>query len=174
MIIQRRNRLLMVEKVIMLSVIVPFFNVERYAAENLRSLVQNAAPGIEFVLVDEVRAWRRRARCRMLLDGAVHPIAPLRLASGAARHGLMVERLTPFHNSNRIPVTVAYSLVPDLRSLATQARQLPRLEEPDVTALVASVGYAMLPLPLAVLRPESVAFLTDHYEATPATSNAGG
>jgi hypothetical protein len=31
----------------------PFFNVEHYAAENLRSLVANAAPGIEFVLVDD-------------------------------------------------------------------------------------------------------------------------
>jgi glycosyltransferase involved in cell wall biosynthesis len=39
--------------VIKLSVIVPFFNVEQYAAENLRSLVANAAPGIEFVLVDD-------------------------------------------------------------------------------------------------------------------------
>jgi glycosyltransferase involved in cell wall biosynthesis len=53
LIIKRRLRLLMVEKVVMLSVIVPFFNVERYAAENLRSLVRNAAPGIEFVLVDD-------------------------------------------------------------------------------------------------------------------------
>ena len=50
---KRRRRLLMVEKVIRLSVIVPFFNVERYAAENLTSLAQNAAPGIEFVLVDD-------------------------------------------------------------------------------------------------------------------------
>ena len=53
MIIKPRRRLLMVEKVIRLSVIVPFFNVERYAAENLASLAQNAAPGIEFVLVDD-------------------------------------------------------------------------------------------------------------------------
>jgi glycosyltransferase involved in cell wall biosynthesis len=37
----------------MLSVIVPFFNVERYAAENLMSLAQNAAAGTEFVLVDD-------------------------------------------------------------------------------------------------------------------------
>ena len=36
-----------------MSVIVPFFNVERYAAENLASLAQNAAPGVEFVLVDD-------------------------------------------------------------------------------------------------------------------------
>jgi hypothetical protein len=35
--------------VIRLSVIVPYFDVERYAAENLRSLAQNAAPGTEFI-----------------------------------------------------------------------------------------------------------------------------
>ena len=38
---------------IRLSVIVPFFNVERYAAENLTSLSHNAAADIEFVLVDD-------------------------------------------------------------------------------------------------------------------------
>jgi glycosyltransferase involved in cell wall biosynthesis len=43
----------MVEHVIRLSVVVPFFNVESYAAENLTSLARNAAPGIEFVLVDD-------------------------------------------------------------------------------------------------------------------------
>jgi glycosyltransferase involved in cell wall biosynthesis len=42
-----------VDEVIMLSVIVPFFNVEQYAAKNLRSLARNAATGIEFVLVDD-------------------------------------------------------------------------------------------------------------------------
>jgi glycosyltransferase involved in cell wall biosynthesis len=52
-IIKRGRRLLMVEKVIRLSVIVPFFNVERYAGQNLTSLARNAAPGIEFVLVDD-------------------------------------------------------------------------------------------------------------------------
>ena len=48
-----RSGLPMVEKVIRLSVIVPFFNVERYAAETLTSLARNAAPGIEFVVVDD-------------------------------------------------------------------------------------------------------------------------
>jgi glycosyltransferase involved in cell wall biosynthesis len=43
----------MVEKVIRLSVIVPFFNVERYAAENLAGLAQNANPDMEFILVDD-------------------------------------------------------------------------------------------------------------------------
>ncbi|HEY5821480.1 MAG TPA: glycosyltransferase family 2 protein [Propionibacteriaceae bacterium] len=36
-----------------MSVIVPFYNVESYAAQTLRSLAVNAAPGIEFVLVDD-------------------------------------------------------------------------------------------------------------------------
>jgi glycosyltransferase involved in cell wall biosynthesis len=39
--------------VIRLSVIVPFFNVEHYVADNLRSLAHNAATDIEFVLVDD-------------------------------------------------------------------------------------------------------------------------
>jgi glycosyltransferase involved in cell wall biosynthesis len=43
----------MVEKVIRLSVIVPFFKVKRYAAENVTSLVHNAHQGIKFVLVDD-------------------------------------------------------------------------------------------------------------------------
>lgn len=83
---------------------------------------------------------------------------------------LMLERLTPFENSIRIPVTLADALVPDLTSLAAQERQLPSLEEPDVKALVASVGSAMQPLPLAVLRSEAVAFLTTATKAIPATS----
>jgi glycosyltransferase involved in cell wall biosynthesis len=37
----------MVQNVIRLSVIVPFFNVELYAPENLASLAQNASPDIE-------------------------------------------------------------------------------------------------------------------------------
>jgi glycosyltransferase involved in cell wall biosynthesis len=53
LIINPRDSLLMVEKVIRLSVIVPYFNVEQYAAENLRSLAQNAAPGTEFILVND-------------------------------------------------------------------------------------------------------------------------
>ncbi len=36
-----------------LSVIVPFYNVAPYADQTLRSLERNAAPGIEFILVDD-------------------------------------------------------------------------------------------------------------------------
>ncbi len=52
-----------------LSVIIPFFNVEPYAAETLRTLQNNAAPGIEYILVD---------------DGSTDS-TPAILADGAAR-----------------------------------------------------------------------------------------
>ena len=74
---------------------------------------------------------------------------------------LMLERLAPFQNSNRIPVTLVDALVPDL---APQQRQLPCFDGADVTALIVSVGYAMQPVGLASRRPEAVAFLADHYE----------
>ena len=78
---------------------------------------------------------------------------------------LMLERLTPFQNSNRIPVTLADALVPDLTSLTPHKKQPPLLEEADINALVVSVSYAMQPLRLAVRRPEATAFLTDHRES---------
>jgi glycosyltransferase involved in cell wall biosynthesis len=53
--------------VIRLSVVVPFFNVERYAAESLRSLSHNAAADIEFVLVDD---GSTDATSSILSDGA--------------------------------------------------------------------------------------------------------
>ena len=69
----------MVEKVIRLSVIVPFFNVERYAAETLTSLARNAAPGIEFVVVDDGSS---DATVSIITDGAQRlpggPAAPVR------------------------------------------------------------------------------------------------
>lgn len=88
MIIKPRRRLPMVEKVIRLSVIVPFFSVEGYATEKLIGLEQNAAPGVEFVLPRSLplrqqmpRLRRRRFRrlgrpqtmlTRKLLGGAIN------------------------------------------------------------------------------------------------------
>ena len=55
MIIKRRSRLLVVEKVIMLSVIVPFFNVERYASA-LVEVIERL--GCDFVRVDHCSSSR--------------------------------------------------------------------------------------------------------------------
>ena len=76
---------------------------------------------------------------------------------------LMLERLVPYHNSNRIPVTVVDALVPDLSSLSE--KKSPRSMEFDVDPLVVAVGYAMQPQRLAARRPEAEAFLADHYDS---------
>jgi hypothetical protein len=82
---------------------------------------------------------------------------------------MMLEQLTPFQNSNRIPVTLVDALIPDLSSLAGPKNALrSSMEEAnmdEVRALVVAVGYAMQPLRLAARRPEAVAFLAEHYES---------
>jgi hypothetical protein len=84
-----------------------------------------------------------------------------------ARFGteLMLERLVPYHNSNRIPVTAVDALLPDLSSVS-KSEQRPRSSvEVDVDRLVVTVGYAMQPQRLAARRPEAEAFLRDHYDS---------
>ena len=78
---------------------------------------------------------------------------------------LMLERLTPFHNSNRIPVTLVDALVPDLSALTDSARQPHRSASAELTELVVAVGYAMQPQRLAARRSQAAAFLADHYES---------
>ena len=68
---------------------------------------------------------------------------------------LMLERLTPFQNSNRIPVTIVDALVPSLTG-PTADRCL------DLPGLVVAVSYAMQPVRYADRRAETVDFLTRH------------
>ena len=78
---------------------------------------------------------------------------------------LMLERLTPFQNSNRIPVTLVDALVPDLSSLARHENKPTHLAQADVNALVVAVGYAMQPVRLTARRLEAVSFLRAHSES---------
>jgi hypothetical protein len=77
---------------------------------------------------------------------------------------LMLERLTPFQNSNRIPVTLVDALVPDLTSLALWENVPSHVAVTDINALVVAVGYAMQPVRLPARRSEVVSFLRAHYE----------
>ncbi|MCW2810895.1 MAG: hypothetical protein JWP61_1353 [Friedmanniella sp.] len=81
---------------------------------------------------------------------------------------LLLERLSPYQNSNRIPVTLVDALVPPLAPAAgvpvsgpggdgAVLRQVPAL-----SALVVAVSYAMQPQLLAARRGEAVAFLEQH------------
>jgi hypothetical protein len=83
----------------------------------------------------------------------------------AARLGteLMLERLTPFQNSNRIPVTLVDALIPDLASLSQPQLEPGNSVDGNVNSLVVAVGYAMQPLRLAARRSEAAAFLAEHY-----------
>ncbi|WP_329118230.1 polysialyltransferase family glycosyltransferase [Streptomyces sp. NBC_01465] len=76
----------------------------------------------------------------------------------AARTGtdLLLERLTPYQNSNRIPVTLADALLPDL-----EPGQLAG-DRDGVPGLVTTIGFMMQPQIYPERRPEAEAYLTAH------------
>jgi hypothetical protein len=76
---------------------------------------------------------------------------------------LMLERLTPYHNSNRIPVTIADALLPDVRLPAEPATLAADQNAAMINDLVSTVGYIMQPLLYPDRRPAAEAFLSQHY-----------
>lgn len=73
---------------------------------------------------------------------------------------MMLERLSPYENSNRIPVTL-------IDALFRRGLPLP-IDDPDgaegpLTQLVTAVGYCMQPLRLAEEEEATREFLADHY-----------
>ncbi|MFE7353497.1 polysialyltransferase family glycosyltransferase [Streptomyces sp. NPDC057543] len=96
------------------------------------------------------------------------------LLTAASFYGLPVARagtdtllgqLTPYQNSNRIPLTIVDALLPDLEDAsAVTDWSLPSAEEVrgEPTGLVSAVGYAMQPQIQAALRPEAERYLTGH------------
>jgi hypothetical protein len=79
----------------------------------------------------------------------------------AARIGteLLLERLTPYQNSNRVPVVLADAVLPDLESRegedATPADQL--------NTLVTALGFTMQPQIYPSLRPAAERYLAKHF-----------
>ncbi|CAM5261123.1 hypothetical protein GCM10010329_04600 [Streptomyces spiroverticillatus] len=67
---------------------------------------------------------------------------------------VLLERLTPYENSNRIPVTLADALLPDLEAPAAAPAA-----QADPAALVAAVGYAMQPQVLSDRRGAAERYL---------------
>ncbi|MEU7131959.1 polysialyltransferase family glycosyltransferase [Streptomyces sp. NPDC046261] len=78
---------------------------------------------------------------------------------------LLLERLTPYQNSNRVPVTIVDALLPDLedplwavvREGGHNATDAPA---PDLSGLLAAVGYAMQPQIHPALRPAAERYLS--------------
>lgn len=77
---------------------------------------------------------------------------------------VLLERLTPYENSNRVPVTIVDALLPELTDRAAVEAQ--RLDAP-LTALVSAVGFAMQPKIYPGLRATAERYLSA--ELGPAT-----
>lgn len=74
----------------------------------------------------------------------------------------VLERLAPYQNSNRIPLTIVDALLPDLEDpSAVTGWSLPSADEVrgKPTGLISAVGYAMQPQLQAALRPEAERYL---------------
>ncbi|MEV6960048.1 polysialyltransferase family glycosyltransferase [Streptomyces sp. NPDC051207] len=79
--------------------------------------------------------------------------------------GTLLERLTPYENSNRVPVTVVDALLPELTDRSAVAAQRGGMDTEALAALVRTVGFAMQPKILPELRAEAERYLTDNLNA---------
>lgn len=77
---------------------------------------------------------------------------------------LLLERLTPYENSNRVPVTLVDALLPELGDRAAVAAQRPGMDVAALGALVRAVGFAMQPKILPGLRPEAERWLAGNLD----------
>ncbi|PCG87551.1 hypothetical protein CIB93_02315 [Streptomyces sp. WZ.A104] len=81
---------------------------------------------------------------------------------------LLLDRLSPYENSNRVPVTLVDALLPELGDQAAVEERRPADDaEREVAALVAAVGFAMQPRIHPGLRPEAERYLSERL--TPVT-----
>ncbi|WP_406455468.1 alpha-2,8-polysialyltransferase family protein [Streptomyces sp. NBC_01622] len=72
----------------------------------------------------------------------------------------LLDRLTPYENSNRVPVTIVDALVPELTNRAAVTDQREGMAVAVLNELVQAVGYAMQPKIYPNLRPAAEAYLT--------------
>ena len=83
--------------------------------------------------------------------------------------GLLLDRLSPYQNSNRVPVTLVDALLPDLADPAAVTSWTPPTPDAvhrDLTPLLRAVGYCMQSLAYPHLRDEAVAYLASRLDAT--------
>jgi hypothetical protein len=79
--------------------------------------------------------------------------------------GLLLDRLAPYQNSNRVPVTIVHELLPDLADAAAVrgwSAPSPERVAAELTPLVRAVGYCMQSQAHPELRDEVVAYLSAH------------
>ncbi|MFC7220738.1 polysialyltransferase family glycosyltransferase [Streptomyces polyrhachis] len=75
---------------------------------------------------------------------------------------LLLRRLRPYQNSNRVPVTIVDAVVPDVDALAGGAEAAPRRSAAELGPLLTAVGYCMQDKRHRRLRPAVVRWLSAH------------
>jgi hypothetical protein len=78
---------------------------------------------------------------------------------------LLLERLSPYQNSNRVPVTIVHALLPDLADQAAVRSWTPPTPESvaaGLTPLLRTVGFCMQAAAYPHLREEAAAWLAAH------------
>ncbi|MGW1104018.1 polysialyltransferase family glycosyltransferase [Streptomyces sp. NPDC002540] len=83
--------------------------------------------------------------------------------------GMLLDRLAPYENSNRVPVTLVDALVPEVTDRAAVERAgtaADPADPADLTGLVTAVGFAMQPKIHPGLRPAAERYLSAHLDAT--------
>jgi hypothetical protein len=81
---------------------------------------------------------------------------------------LLLERLTPYQNSNRVPVTLVHALLPDVGDAGAVRAWTPPSPEKvaaELTPLVHTVGFCMQARAYPHLRDEAAAWLSRHLDA---------
>ncbi|WP_055493302.1 alpha-2,8-polysialyltransferase family protein [Streptomyces sp. TP-A0356] len=74
----------------------------------------------------------------------------------------LLNRLTPYENSNRVPVTIVDALLPELSAHEAVAEQRHGMDIESLNALVRAVGFAMQPKIYPSLRGEAESYLMNH------------
>lgn len=93
----------------------------------------------------------------LLTASALYGLPVARVGTGA-----LLDRLAPYENSNRVPVTIVDALLPELGDAAAVASQRPGTAVSDLNSLVRAVGFAMQSKIYPSLRAETEAYLTRH------------
>jgi hypothetical protein len=91
----------------------------------------------------------------LLTASALYGLPVARVGTGS-----LLDRLTPYENSNRVPVTIVDALLPELSDSAAVTEQRPGMDVADLTKLLRAVGFAMQPKIYPDLRPAAESYLT--------------
>jgi Alpha-2,8-polysialyltransferase (POLYST) len=81
---------------------------------------------------------------------------------------LLLDRLSPYQNSNRVPVTIVHAMLPDLADAAAVRAWAPPSPErvaAELTPLLRTVGFCMQARAHPGLRDEAAAWLGEHLDA---------